>query len=678
MENPKTSYGEIARLNGIKFEQEIFTLLSTNKNFINRIKNISNMENEEIDNISMISNKRVKSIINNKLTTSKADIIIYMKSNKYIPISIKMTNKGSQFQITTLNNLITYLECKNILVPNQIKIMFEKFLGIIKPSTDELIELDKKRKIKNCKRYWLNEFLEEEQECFIEFIKNIKIHLLQFCICDGMCQNLENRANIFIINTVSYTDTNIIKPIILNYDMLLEKIDIGIPKITKDGNLELNKYIGIQRKGSGKNELLRQGLQFKDRGYNYILEKMEENDLIDKFNHLILNDKEEETLILNDKEEEKLILNDKEEENKILGISLFACSGIAEYYLSNTNIEIICANELLKERCDIYKKVYPNTQIIEGDISIKKNEIIQTCIENNITFCIATPPCQSFSNAGKKQKNDKRTNLFLILIDIIKEVKFKYVLIENVPSFMTSSYIETTIETTIENTIETTKIIQDKFIEELGELYNMNTKILNTKDYEVPQSRKRSITLLTLKEYPPWTHPEKYTKIPITVRDVIEKLPSLPCLNIENPVMQKWHTLKKHNDNHIIWMSHTPTGKTAFKNEIYFPSINGRRIKGYNTTYKRIEWDQPAPTITMSSGSISSQNNVHPGNPYIKDGITMYDNPRVLSVYEIALLTGLDENWLSILIDNNEKIMREIIGEAIPPKLIYHLCKNLL
>ena len=31
-----------------------------------------------------------------------------------------------------------------------------------------------------------------------------------------------------------------------------------------------------------------------------------------------------------------------------------------------------------------------------------------------------------------------------------------------------------------------------------------------------------------------------------------------------------------------------------------------KRVKGYNTTYKRMEWDKPAPTITMANGVLSS------------------------------------------------------------------------
>ena len=48
----------------------------------------------------------------------------------------------------------------------------------------------------------------------------------------------------------------------------------------------------------------------------------------------------------------------------------------------------------------------------------------------------------------------------------------------------------------------------------------------------------------------------------------------------------------------------------------------------------------------------------------------MYDN-RALTVYEIMLLTGLDDKWDSPT--TNEKLIRDIIGEAVLHKLIYHL-----
>lgn len=100
------------------------------------------------------------------------------------------------------------------------------------------------------------------------------------------------------------------------------------------------------------------------------------------------------------------------------------------------------------------------------------------------------------------------------------------------------------------------------------------------------------------------------------------------------------------------------------------------KISGYSTTYKRIAWDSPAPTITMANGSVSSQNNVHPGN--LVNGI--YDNARVLTIREIMILTGLNpDTWL---VPNNnsvasENMIRHVIGECIPPRLIESIVKEL-
>jgi len=178
-----------------------------------------------------------------------------------------------------------------------------------------------------------------------------------------------------------------------------------------------------------------------------------------------------------------------------------------------------------------------------------------------------------------------------------------------------------------------------------------------------------SIILISKKTEPSWNFPNKTHPL-ITVRDTIGHLPSLK--NNEKNNIHPFHFSKKHNEKHILWMSHTPTGKTAFENKIYFPQKDGRKIKGYTTTYKRIEWDKPAPTITMANGSISSQNNVHPGRKNL-DGT--YSDARVLSIYELILLTGLQKTWEPPKVSDN--LIRQILGECVPPKLIYNLVKEL-
>ena len=121
-------------------------------------------------------------------------------------------------------------------------------------------------------------------------------------------------------------------------------------------------------------------------------------------------------------------------------------------------------------------------------------------------------------------------------------------------------------------------------------------------------------------------------------------------------------------------MRNTKTGRSAFENEIYYPKKNnGERIKGYNTTYKRMEWDKPAPTITMANGVLSSQCNVHPGR-LLKDGT--YSDARVLTVYEVMKLFTIPDDW-KIPEWANENFVRKVIGEAIPPLLIEKIIRNL-
>jgi DNA (cytosine-5)-methyltransferase 1 len=239
---------------------------------------------------------------------------------------------------------------------------------------------------------------------------------------------------------------------------------------------------------------------------------------------------------------------------------------------------------------------------------------------------------QSFSLAGKRNIYDIRTPLFIYIIDIVEQLNPKYVLIENVPGFLTSSFV---------NEEGKEDKIMNRFNNVLGKNYNILSNILNTKDFNVPQSRKRAIMLLSRKDVEMWNFPEIVTKKSITVRDTISHLPTLESGQSHH--IHKFHKANKHNDKHILWMKHTPTGKTAYDNERHYPQKDGRKIKGFRTTYKRIDWDKPATTITMSNGSVSSQNTVHPGR-FIKETNT-YSDARVLTIYEIMLLTGLQNTW---------------------------------
>ena len=120
-------------------------------------------------------------------------------------------------------------------------------------------------------------------------------------------------------------------------------------------------------------------------------------------------------------------------------VSLFANIGIGDAYLKSIKFNIVVANELEPRRVEIYRQIYPDTNMICGDITDKKvySSIRKAC-EKKIDIVMATPPCQGMSSAGKQDEFDVRNELFLSAVQLIKDLKPDYFIFENVPRFMTT------------------------------------------------------------------------------------------------------------------------------------------------------------------------------------------------------------------------------------------------
>lgn len=378
---------------------------------------------------------------------------------------------------------------------------------------------------------------------------------------------------------------------------------------------------------------------------------------------------------------------------KIKALSLFANVGIAETYLSDIEIDVVCANEIDAQRVRFYKHLYPNVDMITGDITKKeiKDKLIQKSLDYDIDLIMATPPCQGMSTAGKQDKNDERNILICHAVEIIKKVKPKYVFLENVP------------EQLITSILYNNKLIKipDYLKAELGEFYNFNNEfVINACDYGVPQLRERAIILLVRKDLKKiWNFPKKEAKI-ITLKDAIGDLPQLDpevsdishdeLINLfpnfeekkENGLrISKWFYPPKHVYRQVYAMMHTPSGMSAFDNIDKFKpkKKDGSFTKGFKNTYKRQCWDKPAFTITMFNRTIGSQNNVHPGRYIGKDneGYDIYSDARVLTIYELMIVSSLPTNW-DIPDWASDHFIRQVIGEGIPPLLVKKIMKELI
>jgi DNA (cytosine-5)-methyltransferase 1 len=379
--------------------------------------------------------------------------------------------------------------------------------------------------------------------------------------------------------------------------------------------------------------------------------------------------------------------------NRIKALSLFSNVGIYEAYFKQIGIDVLVANEIEKKRCDFYSHVYPYVDVVCGDITENsiKEILVAKSINYGIDLVMSTPPCQGMSTAGKMEENDLRNSLICHSVAVIKKIKPKYVFFENVPEQLSTKILFNGQRV----------LIPDYLHMEFDNEYVFNDNFLiNAADYGVPQLRERAIILLVRKELnKKWTFP-KPNKTRITLREAIGKLPQLDPeisdMSLAETLkvfpnyldkkesglkISKWFYPPSHPYRQIYSMIHTPSGKSAFSNKDEFKpkKKDGTIVKGFANTYKRQDWDKPAYTITMYNRTIGSQNNVHPGRLIgkNKNGDELYSDPRVLTIYELMIVSSLPLDW-NIPEWATDHFIRAVIGEGVPPLLTKEIMKELI
>jgi len=346
-------------------------------------------------------------------------------------------------------------------------------------------------------------------------------------------------------------------------------------------------------------------------------------------------------------------------------VSLFSGAGIGESRLNEIGVDVIAANELVDSRAGLYSLLDHKSKMIAGDITDKKIfESILSVAPSKLDLLIATPPCQGVSVAGKnrfaeQQLEDERNYLLFPILKFIKETNPRNILIENVPQYLKLHLPHKGKLRTVEEILN---------LEFSGE-YQIESQIINCADLGVPQSRKRAFIKLFPKNKT-WVWPE-HVKKQTLLEDVIGELPSLES-GEDSGI--PWHFARTHSADHIQWMSNTPTGHSAFENPVHFPKgKDGKPIKAYNTTYRRMSWDKPAPAITMRNDAISSQMNVHPGR---KKSNGKYSDARVLTPRELLLVNSMNmKHWEKI--ESEEVLIRRVLGEGVPPIALNKIIQTL-
>lgn len=347
--------------------------------------------------------------------------------------------------------------------------------------------------------------------------------------------------------------------------------------------------------------------------------------------------------------------------NRRRSLALFAgCGGFA-LGIENAGFEIVGYVELDRAARYTFSRNFPRAACLATDIRTASNETLSRWRDagGELDLIFGGPPCQGFSLAGKRDPDDLRNYLYTEFARFARILQPKLILMENV-RLMTSMKSRSD------------SYMPDEVCRALGEAgYECQWRELNARDYGVPQFRERVFFLGVRNNsgnlspsFPPPTHggsaPDFFTpaRLPFrTFRDATWDLEPLEAG--EASATDPWHWAVNHPP-HVLAMLHgVPEGKSAHDN----PDPRLRPPSGYNTTYKRLRWDEPSSTIGTTFGMISASRNVHPLHT------------RSLTVREAMRCQTLPDTFQLF---GSLGDIRRMIGNAVPPLLAQRLSEHLL
>lgn len=301
------------------------------------------------------------------------------------------------------------------------------------------------------------------------------------------------------------------------------------------------------------------------------------------------------------------------------------------------DIKLCVDNDDLVNRT--HKRNFPDIPFIKDDIrNVSADDIREYLDDGVVDVVIGGPPCQGFSTIGKRvssnptvrAKHDPRNELVLIYANLIKQLRPKFIVMENVKGILT-----------MKNGAYLTNVLTQ--LREAG--YNVDYKLINMADYGVPQIRERVVIIgnrLGLPvEFLPIDHsdnPDDELPMWNSCWDVLCDLVPLGDMPDFN------HVALKHTEKIIARYKLIPEGGRLPEDSL--PPDLYR--KNFGNTYKRLDRNRPA--LTMVPG-----NDAFPIHPSLHRSLTVREAARIQ--------TFPDE----IIFEGNRRQQGHQVGNAVPP-----------
>lgn len=348
-------------------------------------------------------------------------------------------------------------------------------------------------------------------------------------------------------------------------------------------------------------------------------------------------------------------------------------------------------------------------QCFAGDVRDHLDEIVEAWEANEggpnrrLDLLCACPPCQGMSSARafrrgetRVESNDRRNLLIEVVVDAIRQMAPRAVVLENVPQFLTRPVIE----------VGGVKVSAPQYLlQEVGEQYEAYPVVLDLADFGVPQRRRRTfVTLLRRDEpavaalraegtlpYPaPWPH-RKTMEQALREVGLAGVLPKATYSAAEGDTwVRRLHVAPEWaaDDRRRRMVEATAlNGGSAWDNvacsagcenafvapeaavcgcgaPLLRPVVRSedgtwRLVTGFrNTSYRRHDGRDVSATITTASGHVGSDTTLHP------------TEHRLLSVAECGVLQTFPESfdWGDAPEAWGMGPIRAMIGEAVPPR----------
>lgn len=342
-------------------------------------------------------------------------------------------------------------------------------------------------------------------------------------------------------------------------------------------------------------------------------------------------------------------------------IDLFAGVGGLSLGFEMEGFDILLANEFDQSIATAYKENHKSTNVVVGDItSLDLSKVFGEYV-NKIDVLIGGPPCQGFSQKGKRKTiNDERNFLFKHYVEVVKFVKPKYFVMENVPNLLTAE--------------------KGFFLNEIKGLfkgygYSIRYGVLNAADYGVPQNRRRAIIIGKYLATPPEL--PLPCKQKVTIWDAISDLAYLE--SGEGEFEQEYRNSpksdyeKKMRKGSKILYNHMATKHSALALErlSLIPPNAGKEIlpkehitkSVYSGTWSRMKQNDVAVTITTRFDTPSSGKFTH---PFLNRAITVREAARLQSFPDTFKFIG------------SKMSQMKQVGNAVPPLLARKIARVIM